>query len=373
VSRLFATLASIVCFSTICPASSSVVEVLYVAGPHGRQPASLLAYNMNPKTAVAQEVGQPVKIEASSIDPLTVGGMHLIYVWNATDVWMYVTSANGVPESKPSQHLKFTFRHRVNTFLADPNGKFAYAALTWTDVNSYYHAVVVLFTIDQRTGKLTNTGRVVARYQPNQWIALTGFMFGGSGRNLYASYDDYGPYTCGFGYDYYVVNQTTGHLGSLIRLTGADCGGVSSATAVTDLLTATASACCGQGSGWLDVTRRSTGQTIDCSSEMLAFCGDDVSALSIDPASRNVFFADFDVKQLLIGHIDFNTLQLVATSSSIPGLPPVYFNPDSKVVYAVNSNYIGIYAFDSASGNSTASTSLPDSGNVTIATATLKH
>jgi len=346
---------------------------LYIAGPQGSQPASLLTYNVNPKTAVAQEVGQPVKIGASSIDPLTVGSMHLIYVWNATDVWMYSTNANGVPESKPSQHLKFTFRHRVTTFLADPNGKFAYAALTWTDVNSYNHAVIVLFTIDQRSGKLINTGRVVAKYEPNEYIALTGFFFGASGGNLYASYYDNGPHTCGFGYDYYVVNQTTGRLGSLIPLTGVDCLDAGGAVATTDLVTATDTNCCGRGSGWLEVTRRSTGRTIQCSSEMLAFCGDDVSALSIDPASRKIFFADFDVKQVLIGHIDFNTLQLVATSSSIPGLPSVYFNPDSKVVYAVNSNYIGIYAFDSASGNFTASTSLPDSGNVIIATATLKH
>ena len=177
-SGLFATLASIVCFSTICLASSSVVEVLYIAGPQGSQPVSLLTYNVNPKTAVAEEVGQSVEIGASSIDPLTVGSMHLMYVFNATDVWVYVTNANGVPESKPSQHLKFTFQHRVTSFLADPNGKFAYAALTWIDVNLNNHAVVVLFTIDQRTGKLVNTGQVVARYQPNPYVALTGFFSG---------------------------------------------------------------------------------------------------------------------------------------------------------------------------------------------------
>jgi hypothetical protein len=349
------------------------VEVLYIAGPQGSQPASLLTYNVNPKTAVADEVGRPVRIGASSIDPLTVGNVHLIYVWNATDVWMYVTNANGVPESKPSQHLKFTFRHRVNTFLADPNGKFAYAALTWTDVNSYNHAVIVLFTIDQRTGKLINRGRVVARYPPNPYIALTNFFFGATGRNLYASYDNYGPHTCEFGYDYYVVNQTTGRLGSLIPLTGVDCLDAGGATATTDLVTATDTDCCGQGSGWVDVTRRSSGQNIVCGPGMLAFCGDDVWAVSIDPASRNIFFADADVKQVFIGHIDFNTLQLLATSSSIPGVPSIYFSPDSKVVYAMDSNHIGIYAFDSASGNFTASSSLPSSGSVTVATATLKH
>jgi len=49
---------------------------------------------------------------------------------------VYVTNAKGIPAANPLQHLSFNFVHSVNTFLADSNGKFAYAGLTWYDNQS---------------------------------------------------------------------------------------------------------------------------------------------------------------------------------------------------------------------------------------------
>jgi hypothetical protein len=97
--------------SILCSVASAV-EVLYVAQSQNSQYA-LLTYNVNPQSAVATHVGQSVTIAANSIDPLTVNGKHLIYVWNSTDVWTYVTNSKGLPYRTPSQHLTFGFPHPV--------------------------------------------------------------------------------------------------------------------------------------------------------------------------------------------------------------------------------------------------------------------
>jgi 6-phosphogluconolactonase (cycloisomerase 2 family) len=371
-SKLFVSIAMMAVLAMTCSAATSPVEVLYVAQPQGSS-ISLLTYNVNPETAVAQQVGNTISVGSTSIDPLTIGSKHFVYVWNSTDVWMYVTNAKGVPAANPSQHLSFNFVHPVTTFLADPNGKFAYAGLTWDDYQYNSYAAVMLFTIDQVTGKLTNTEQVVANYGPNQYIGIRNFSFGSTGKRLYAYYFDDGPHTCIIGYDYYLVNQTTGRLGSLKSLfyAQADCSGHGAVT-LSDLLSASASACCGAGSGSLTIASIAGKPKISCEYTP-AFCADDPGQLAFDPANKNIFFSDMDLNQVFIGHIDFATSQLIQAPTSIPGLPAIYFSPDSELVYAVNSNSndIGIYTFQSSTGDLISTTTLPDQGNVGIATTTL--
>jgi 6-phosphogluconolactonase (cycloisomerase 2 family) len=372
-SKFFVALAFMAVLAMTCSAATSPIEVLYVAQPQGSS-ISLLTYNVNPENAVAQQVGNPISVGSTSIDPLTIGSKHVIYVWNSTDVWLYVTNAKGVPAAKPSQHLTFNFTHPVTTFLADPNGKFAYAGLIWDDYQYNSYAAVMLFTIDQVTGKLTNTEQVVASYGPNQYIGLRSFSFGSTGKKLYASFFDDGPHTCIIGYDYYSVNQITGRLGPLNSFySQTDCSGMG-AVAVSDSLKATASACCGAGSGFFNVTRTATDKAIACSPSLLSYCGDEVAQLYFDPANKNLFVADPDVNQVFIAHIDFQRSQLLSTPTSIPGLPAIYFSPDSRLVYAVNSNSndIGIYTFQSNTGDLISTTTLPDQGSVDVATATLQ-
>jgi DNA-binding beta-propeller fold protein YncE len=128
----------------------------------------------------------------------------------------------------------------------------------------------------------------------------------------------------------------------------------------------------GQGSGTLVINATFTGRKISCTAQMLSFCGDDPSRLDLDPASSNIFFADQDTNEISIGHIDFSTSTLLATSSSIPGVLDLFFSPDSKVVYAVDLNNVYVYAFNPTSGDFTASSSFArQSGAVYIATTTL--
>src|ERR1700730_9278445 len=255
----------IVLLLTLCANSlaqtSSTVEVLYVAGPQGTSSVSLHTYNVNPQTAAATEVGSAIPVHRGSIDPLTIGTSLYIYLWNSNGVALYPTNANGVPTSTPSQRLTFSFAHPVNTFLVNPDGKFAYAAMTW---GSYPHnyASIVLFTIDQSTGKLTNTHQVVASYS-HDYIGFRSFLFGSQGGKLFAKWFDDGPHTSGNGFDYYPVNQTTGQLGNLQSLYYAEtfeCQPSCTVT-VTSALSAAEGVCCGPSSGFLQIARNSTGQS----------------------------------------------------------------------------------------------------------------
>lgn len=373
--RLFlpAVLLLTLCANSLAQTPSTPVEVLYVAGPQGTSSVSLHTYNVNPQTAAATQVGSAIPVHRGSINPLTIGTNHYIYLWNSNGVRLYPTSANGVPTSTPSQHLTFSFAHPVNSFLVNPDGKFAYAAITWgTYPNNY--ASIVLFTIDQSTGMLTNTNQVVASYS-HPYIGFTTFLFGSQGGKLFAKWLDDGPHTGAIGFDYYPVNQTTGQLGKLQSLFYAqtfECGSSCDVT-VTSALSAADGVCCGPGSGFVTIGRNPAGPSFGCQSSDQTFCGDDVGGLAIDPANANLFFGDATVNETVIGNIDFTTSQLTPSGSTIPGIPSVYFSPDSRLVYAVNSNDIGIYSLHTSTGALTANTTLSDSGAVNIATATLHN
>ena len=276
--------------------------------------------------------------------------------------------------SSLSQHFTFSFAHPVYSFLVHPNGKFAYAAMLWADLQGNNNASIVLFTIDQSTGKLTNTKQIVAFYS-HAYIGFIKFLFGAQGGKLFAEYLDNDPHTTIFGYDYYPVNSITGQLGKLQSMFYAQTNSctTSCAVAVTGALSAAEGVCCGPGSGGLQIARNSTGQSFNCDASNQTFCGDDVANLAIVPANTSLFFGDATVSETFIGNINFTTSQLTASASTIPGTPPVYFSPDSRLIYAVNSNDIGIYVLHTGTGVLGATTTLPASGTVNIATATLHN
>jgi hypothetical protein len=359
-SCLFLSATFFAALSATGSATASPTEVLYVA-ERGTETISLLTYNVNPETAVAQQVGS-IFVGANNIDPLSVGNQHYLYIWDGTDVWLYRTNAKGAPAAQPAQHLTFDFGLPVYSFVVDPHGKFAYAAILYTDAHGNSDAAITLFTIDPSTGALTDTKEVVATYS-NFYTYLTSFSFGLQGSPLFARYFDNGPYTCIPGYDYYRVSQSTGALGPLTNLAevSADCGGTAGIT-VNDQLIGAESACCGTGSGYIQITQISTSQQIFCQASNLTFCGDDAGDLAFDPASQNIVFPDTDADTTYIGHIDFAGSQLVQSPSTLPGTPNIYFSPDSRVLFALYAKTIEINAFQSTTGEILAATSLPVQG-----------
>jgi hypothetical protein len=341
-------------------AATSSTEVLYVAESVSGT-ISLLTYDVNPETAVAQQVGNII-VGANNIDPLSVGNQHFVYVWDGTDVWLYRTNAKGAPEAQAAQHLTFELAFPVYSFVVDPAGKFAYAAVAWTDPHGNSDVAITLFTVDSSTGELTDTQKVVSTYS-NYYTYLTGFSFGINGTPLFARYFDNGPYTCNPGYDSYRVNASTGGLGPLTDLleVSADCGGTAEVT-VNDQLTGAVSTCCSVGSGSVSITQMSTGQQIFCQASNLTFCGDDAGDIAFDPASENFVFPDIEADQTYIAHIDFAGSQLTQSPSAIPGTPQIRFSPDSKVLFALYGQKIEIDAFQSSTGDIPARTSLAITG-----------
>jgi hypothetical protein len=371
-SKSLAAVVLVIALSPICFARR--VEVLYLeAYNYASQQALLYTYNVNPQTAATLQVGPVVQVPTTSIDPLTIGSMHVLYLWNGTDLWKYNTNTQGVPQSQGSQHLTFGFPYPVISFVADPDGKSAYAGIGWRNNVYGNYAAVVLFTIDPSTGDLTNTRQVVASYGPNYYIPVTKFLFGGSGRRLYF-FEDYSPapHSCGGEYNFYDVDQKTGALGPGQPLVGwGYCGAYNTGT-FSDSLTAVANAPFGRGSGTLVVDGTFIGQTITCTPSMLMFCGDEPWTLSFDPASENIFFGDVDTGLMSAGHIHFQDLQLLPTTFSIP-MSDLFFSPDNKLIYGVTLNEINIYAFDPNTGDISASSLLPrTTGDVNVATATLR-
>ena len=356
--------------------SSSKIEVLYQAETID-QHVLLTTFNVNPTTAIARLVGIPLIIASPQIVPLTVEKKHVIYVWNSKGVWTYRTDSRGVPQRQPSQHLRFTFPQPVTTFVADPNGKFAYAATFWVNSKQEDLAAIFLFTIDG-TGMLTNTHTVAGRWGPILNSPLTGFYFGKSGARLYANEYDYEPpYSCSPGVLEYPVDAQTGRLGIAITWfgLGASCSSTW-AIASDDTLSGYAINWGGAGNGNVEIF--SAEGIVLCEPDMLAFCGGTPKAISFDPAHQNLFYSDADTNETYVGHMLLSRFgagvqgKLVGTSTSIPGTPPIYFSPDSALVYAVNACDIAIHTFEFSTGDLESATSIPNSCNVTVATTTLE-
>lgn len=352
------------------------VQVLYVTEVQGDN-VWLATYNVDPDSAIARRVGPPIEVGSQSIAPLTVGHHHVIYVWNSTDVWVYQTDAVGVPQTPPLQHLTFNFSKPVNTFLVDPNGKFAYATLVWTDPEGYDNAWMMLFTIDPLNGTLTNTSTIAGIYGPGLFVYLTGFMFGASGDHLYAAshYSQPGYQCYQLGYLYSVVDEPSGLLTPPATWLGLGAPCIGTQVATTDLVSAISDSEGGWGSGWLWMFYGNGGD-IFCTKSMLEFCGDTAVHLNIDPSNKNIFFGDSDRNRTYIGQLRFLASNrhsgiIRPTPVSIPGTPPILFSPNSRLVYALNDSDIAIYVFRADDGDLTAHTSLSTTGNVTITTTLL--
>ena len=131
------------------------------------------------------QTGRGQFVSASNIDPLVVGNEHYLYIWNSTEVWLYRLNGKGAPNPQPAQHLSFNLAYPAHSFVVNPDGRFAYAAVLWTDSGGNSDAAITLFTIDPSSGELTDTQKVVATYS-NFYTYLTGFSFGPKGNLLFA-------------------------------------------------------------------------------------------------------------------------------------------------------------------------------------------
>jgi hypothetical protein len=194
------------------PSSTPAVDVLYV-----QQNANILTYDVNPQTAEAMEVGQPLVLNTSTGNIAVVPAprdhfLNVLWVdgMNREHLWVYATDASVVPQSQPVQKLEVS---SVLQFQADPNGKFDYALGHWTNWNGAYVESIRLFAVDSSTGKLTESPHVQASYGPNYYFTAGLFGFNAAGSKLYNTWNVDFDGEASSAYYARTVDPTTGTLG----------------------------------------------------------------------------------------------------------------------------------------------------------------
>jgi hypothetical protein len=268
---------------------------------------------------------------------------------------VYSLTSAGVPKPKPVQTL--IVKPALSQFYIHPNGVYAYAMFSWTG-DGGFAADIVLFTINPKTGKLTNTKRNIANFPPNEAAATSINYMNSKGTTLF-TVDNFHEAsstarTVPHDPEYYssAINAKTGLLsprayfyasplvlGDSIFVVGASRPPITVfSTSAQDVL-------------------------VQCDSSMLMVCGDDLSAVYIHPSDKYLFLADQSTNEVPIVYISTVLKKLEPSGASIPGIPStVAFSRDGLLVYAVEGSEILVYVFNPHTGLLTARTIIKATG-----------
>jgi hypothetical protein len=340
--------------------TSTPVDVLYL-----QQNATILTYDVNPQTAEAIEVGQPLVMNTPNFTVVPApNDRSLNILWtdasNKEHLWVYDTETTGAPQSQPVQKLSVT---SVSQFLANPNGKFDYALGRWQNSSGEYLESIRLFSIDPATGKLTESPQVQAGFGPNYYFTAALFGFNPSGSELYDTWNVNFDGEAASTYYSRTVNPETGTLGPNVKFFAWGDWVSSDQVLLTNNLIIDLSrpgqAPQPQSINIYPLAPNPTTPEIACNTAMLAACGS-AQSMAIDPSGQYLFLSP-NYPSLTsdnvthIARIDLATKQIVDTGHSIPGSPQIFFSGDGLLAYAVTLNYVGnstiqIYKFDGADG-----------------------
>ena len=329
-------------------------QLLYVQ--HGQ---NLITYSVNPVTAAATKLGSLTleSAPARAVQVLHAPASPYVYVigfTSATDefIWVYATTSKGVPI--PGSVQKLQVKPALTQFIFQANGKFAYALYSWSDPNPTFFGDIVLFTVNPKTGILTNTRKPVVNFPPDDLGYRTIYGLNDKGTKLYILYS-YFPPEEGVGRTYYysTINPSTGLLGKPIPFWGddaeADAGEISD---FSDSLIAQAFSDDFGGPVGIDIYTNKVYSSkptplIACTSKMLPVCADSAT-VKFGPSGKNLFITDNTINSVEIAAVKVKSL---AATDSIPGIPSTLaFSPNGKIVYAQEGNQVLIYIFDPATG-----------------------
>jgi hypothetical protein len=342
--------------------TSTPVDVLYL-----QQNATILTYDVNPQTAEATEVGQPLVIDTPYANLAIVPAPNdhsLNILWmdasNKQRLWVYDTETSGAPQAQPLQKLSVT---SVSQFLANPNGKFDYVLGRWQNSSGEYLENIRLFIVDPITGKLTESPQVQASFGPNYYFTAALFGFNSSGSELYDTWNVNFDAEAASTYDSRTVNSETGTLGTNVEIFYWSDFVSSDQVLLTNNLIIDLSIpsenVVPQSINIYPLVKNSTTPEIVCNTAMLAACGS-AQRMALDPSGKYLFLnpnypllTSDNVTH--IAKIDLASKQIVDTGHSIPGSPQIFFSGDGRLVYAVNLVYEGtgtiqIYKFDKTDG-----------------------
>jgi hypothetical protein len=364
------------CLVLAASAFASTTELLYV-----QEGANILTYSVNNTTAVATKLstlktsydpstGQPdlgITILRSGSFLYVLGRSHSLESFT-----VYPLTAAGVPIAKPVQILSVKPQVKQGQFYIHPSGKFAYVMFSWVSANFGWASDIVLFTIDPKTGILTNTTKVLANF-PFAIYSISMRSMNSEGTKLYTvaipeNCDGTSP--CIAGYSYLTINAKTGALAKTNWSWSDEFDDfVQQQSTFSNALIAQLE----NGAGTLSINIypnkagvKQNAPLIKCTSKMLAACSDGSTFNpQIDPSGKYLFFGDFILNEMQIVHINTPLKKLLGSGASIPGNPdPVAFSPDGLLVYAVEKSEILVYVFHS--GKFTAKSTIKAPGVISI-------
>jgi len=226
---------------------------------------------------------------------------------------------------------------------------------------AYYVSDVVLYTINPKTGILTNTAKRVANF-PASCSQTTAYGLNSTGSKLYIQTYNNETDNNDNSFSYYSVNARTGLLGPAVPYFSFDSGMNAFATTVIGNKSV---AMWNNGTDTLSpgiyVYSNAPKLLFFCGASMLQVCSDTLNypvPFQYDPSGQYLFINDSTINSVIIAAVDFTNKRLTETGDSFPSVNPstVSFSPDGTLIYAVdnfNSNgtqTVTIYVFDASTG-----------------------
>jgi len=328
---------------------------------------TITTYNINPTTLVPTPVGSPLTIgSASLVEQITPSpNDRFIYVqwldssYNVS-LSVYATDSSGVPQSAPVQTLPAAGWQ----FMMHPSGKFAYVLQT-TSGQEGYSSTLYLYHVDPNTGALTQDPKIQATYGPDYFYEETLVSFNKAGTRLYDDWSVSFDHENNYNYSLHLVNTTTGQLspdvGTIFAPSNFD--GLDEQYFTEKLILNLHN----DGDGAASVLnvypliKNPQQPLFVCTQSMLNACGTAMRFwISVD--QQYVFLPE--TADTVIGHIDTTNKQIVQTGL-IPSTPFLYFSPEDRLIYAVDSSYsvLQVYLFNPSSGTVSAGGSTSFNGS----------
>jgi hypothetical protein len=356
--------------------SFAAKELLYV-----QEGQKIVTYSVDNTTAVSNKLGTMfTKFDPNFNFQICPSGSYLYilgFISAGNEMFaVYPLTTAGVPMAKPIQTL--TVKPALSQFIVHPNGIDAYAMFSWTQVvggQVEYVSDIVLFTINPKTGKLTNTTKPVANFPLNARFQTAMYGMNSKGTKLYtAAHDVLTGVEGTYHYSYSTINAKTGALGTPIAFWSdtVDSSKQQNSAFSDSLIAQVAETFDTGGSFFINLYPNKAGVNpnaplINCTSAMLLVCGDSTSNPVLHPSGKYLFFYDQSINQQTIVYLNTVLKKFEATGASIPGPSlPVVFSRDGSLVYAVVNTEILVYVFNPHSGLLTAKSTINAPGLIQI-------
>jgi hypothetical protein len=351
----------------LCLALSTIhaSELLYTEGGN-----TVKVYSVNSTTAATKLIGS-VKLPAASESQITrTVNTPFLYAFGFNSsgsefIWTYKLNASGVPGAKPIQTLPV--KNALTKFVILPNGKFAYGMYSWsmTDPNTGnpgYAGDVVFFTINTKTGLVTNTKKAVYNFSFNDnWVPK---MLGmnSKGTEIYTALISVHGTEDNF-YLHSSVNPTTGAVTSAQYFWQDDLPDGAGYSGIGDLFMAEQWPDSSTGKNAINIYPNAVEPNIliHCDEFMVQACGDaNDDNMVFDPTGKYLLFNDYTVNEVPILFVSAPKTQLIASGASIPGNPSnITFSPSGVLLYALNREVL-VYVFNPHTGLLTAKSTIAD-------------